>query len=435
MMNPAEIIRVKRDGGELSREEIEFLIQGGVAGTVADYQLSAWLMAVFLRGMTERELDDLTNAMMHSGETFDLSEIELPKVDKHSTGGVGDKETLILAPLAAACGLAVPLIAGRALGHTGGTLDKLEAIPGFTTQLARAQFKTQVQRIGVAIGGQTPRFVPADRKLYALRDVTATVESIPLIAASIMSKKLAVANDALVLDVTCGNGAFMTTMKDALKLTRMMIGIGERAGRSVSAMITDMSQPLGHAVGNANEVVECIESLRGGGPKDLMDLSYALTARMMRLGGLVKKDTDAMPAMRRAIESGAALEKFQLMIEHQGGDPRCVDDLKRLPRAAKHDTVLATKSGWLSGFTTREIGVAATALGAGRVLMSDAVDPGVGLRVCAKIGDRIEKDQPIFEISWRESKRLDEAKRILAKAFTIAEAKVDAAKLILKKEV
>lgn len=435
MMNPAEIIRIKRDGGELSREQIEFLIQGGVAGTVADYQLSAWLMAVFLRGMSTGELGDLTHAMMFSGEQFDLSEIHLPKVDKHSTGGVGDKTSLIIAPLAAACGLAVPMVSGRGLGHTGGTLDKLEAIPGFTTQLTQDQFKRQTERIGLAMGAQTPKFVPADRKLYALRDVTATVESIPLIAASIMSKKLAVGNDALVLDVKTGNGAFMTRQKDAIQLAKTMIEIGERLGRSVSAMITDMSQPLGVAVGNANEVVECIESLRGGGPKDLMDLSYALTARMMRLGGLVKKDADAMSSMRQAIESGAALEKFRLMIEHQGGDPRCVDDLKRLPRAAKTEFLFATKSGWVSHFETRMIGVAATALGAGRVLMSDAVDTGVGLRVCAKIGDRMEKDQPIFEITWRESKRLDEAKRILEKAFTIAEEKVDASKLILKKDV
>ncbi|MBI3736345.1 thymidine phosphorylase [Candidatus Sumerlaeota bacterium] len=430
-MRGADLIRVKRDRGELSEAQIREMIRDYVAGKIPDYQMSAWLMAVYFNGMTDAELRALTGAMIRSGECFDLRSVPGVKADKHSTGGVGDKISLILAPLAAACGLVVPMVSGRGLGHTGGTLDKLEAIPGFRTQLTAAQFRRQLSKIGLAMGGQTARFVPADRKLYALRDVTATVESIPLIAASIMSKKLAEGCDVLVLDVKAGNGAFMNHIEDARRLASTMTGIGRSMGRKVSAIITNMDQPLGFAVGNANEVAESIEVLRGEGPADIRELTFILTARMLILAKRVKNETEARHITEQALTSGAALEKFRKLIEAQGGDPRIIDRPDRLPQAPRKTVIKAVTAGWIKSFQTREIGAAAAILGGGRALMSDTIDPAVGIRVCAKIGDKVEKHQPIFEIAYRRKDRMEAAVRRLNEAYCLAGSRVRPPKLIL----
>lgn len=439
-MLPAELIRLKREGKAIPAEELADFIAGYAEGRIPDYQAAAWLMAVYFQGMKPFELEALTSAMMNSGEVFDLSGVPGPKVDKHSTGGVGDKVSLILAPLAAACGLVVPMVSGRGLGHTGGTLDKLESIPGFKTNLTRSAFIRQLKKIGVAMGAQTPKFVPADRKLYALRDVTATVESIPLIAASIMSKKLAEGCDALVLDVKTGNGAFMSKMKDAQLLARTMIGIGTRMGRQVSALITDMSQPLGRTVGNALEVREAIACLRGEsrdgeGCGDLMKVTEALTSRMLVLGGVAGDEAEADAAIERALGSGRALEKFQAIIEAQGGDPKCTERTSLLPSAPKKTPIEAERAGWIGSFATREIGLAAVALGAGRARMSDSIDPAVGFRVNVKIGDRVAKGDPVIEIHYREKAKMEEARSRLKAAFTISEAPVKPPSLIRRKRV
>lgn len=425
-------IRVKRDGGALSDEQIGELVAGCVSGAIPDYQIAAWLMAVYFRGMRPKELAALTRAMVNSGEVYDLSAIPGVTADKHSTGGVGDKVSLVLAPLAAACGLYVPMVSGRGLGHTGGTLDKLESIPGLTTRLSRGRFIRQLKKIGLAMAGQTKKFVPADRMLYALRDVTSTVESIPLISASIMSKKLAEGTEVLVLDVKTGNGAFMQKQADAVKLAKTMVGIGQAMGRKVSAMITDMSQPLGRAVGNANEVAESIEALKGGGPADLMEVTFALTARMLTLAKLAKHDKEAREQMDRAIQSGAALEKFRLMIEAQGGDPRVIDDPRRLPSAPHKAVIKAPHSGYLASFDTRKIGVAASILGAGRAVANDMIDPAVGISIEAKIGEKIGSGQPLFNIYYRETKAYDSASTILMGSFTLEAMAPKPNRIILK---
>lgn len=435
-MRAVDLIRIKREGGNLSSEEIEFLIDGYVAGEIPDYQVAAWLMAVYYNGMNAAELATLTQSMMNSGDVYDLSDIPGVKADKHSTGGVGDKVSLMLAPLAAACGAVVPMISGRGLGHTGGTLDKLEAIPGFSTNLSAARFKRQLKQIGLAMGGQTKKFVPADRKLYALRDVTCTVESIPLISASIMSKKLAEGCDVLVLDVKTGSGAFMRKQADAEKLARTMVAIGRKMGRKVSAMITDMSQPLGCAVGNANEVVESIEVLKGGGPADLVAVTRALTARMLVLGKLAKNDKEAGVQMDKAIASGAALEKFREMVETQGGDPRCVDHPEKiLPQAKKKKVITAPRSGYLTEFNTLNVGLGACVMGAGRAVVADKIDPGVGLWVRARVGDKITKGQPIYEVYYNDTKRFASAKSMLENSFKISSKRVRPPRLIRKSEV
>lgn len=434
-MRTVDLIHLKRQGKALEPEQIRGLIEGYVSGSIPDYQISALLMAIYFRGMDAAELAALSDAMMRSGETYDLSSVPGAKADKHSTGGVGDKVSLILAPLAAACGLVVPMISGRGLGHTGGTLDKLEAIPGFRTGLSRTRFIRQLGKIGVAMGAQTKQFVPADRKMYALRDVTATVESIPLIAASIMSKKMAEGCDALVLDVKTGNGAFMSDPKDALVLAQTMVGIGRNMGRNVSAMITDMNQPLGRAVGNANEVVESIDCLRGEGPPDLMRVVEALTARMLVLGGVESTEAEALRSCRQAICSGAALEKFRQLVEAQGGDPRCIDKPSLLPAAPKRHDFLAMRGGYVQSFETRKIGVAAMVLGAGREVSSDPVDPGVGLEIMAKIGDRVEKGQPLFGISYRRKAQLDAAVKLLGESIIVGGERRRAPRLIHRREV
>lgn len=432
-MNAVELIIRKREGQALDAEEIRWLIREYVRVRVPDYQMSAWLMAAFLRGLNSDELVALTDAMMHSGEVFDWSAIPGPKSDKHSTGGVGDKVSLILAPLAAACGLVVPMVAGRGLGHTGGTLDKLNSIPGFSVNPDRRRIATLLRRSGVVIAGQTADFVPADWRMYALRDVTGTVESIPLIAASIMSKKLAEGCESLVLDVKVGNGAFMTDRRRARELARTMIDIGTRMGRRVTALLTDMNQPTGRAVGNANEMREAIDCLHGKWPDDLRTVTLALTAEMLMMGGLAKTRDEADVLMQRALDSGTALEKLREIIENQGGDPRVVDRPSLLSLARKRDVIVAPRTGWLTAFDTRGIGLAAGVLGAGRQHKEDAIDYGVGLWLEAKIGDFVETGQPIFLVAHRGGRRWEEARRRLAQCFTIGNDKPRSPRTILER--
>ncbi len=388
---PQDIIIRKRDGGALSKDEIEFFARGVTDGRFADYQATALLMAIFWRGMTPQETAWLTDAMMRSGDVIDLHDIPGAKVDKHSTGGVGDKVSLILAPLVAACGVKVPMMSGRGLGHTGGTLDKLEAIPGFKVMLSVPEFHTILQKVGVAMIGQTPQVVPADRKLYALRDVTGTVECIPLICASIMSKKLAEGIDSLVLDVKFGKGAFMKSKDNALALARAMVDVGRAAGKPVWAQLTAMSQPLGRAAGHTTEVVESIECLKGRGPADLMEVTSVLAGHMLVLGGAAKDMAEARGKMETAIADGSALEKFRQMCLAQGGDPRVVDDYKVLPGAKK---LLAVKApagakGFVGEVDALKCGHAIMALGGGRAAVTDKVDHAVGISDLVKIGDPV----------------------------------------------
>ncbi len=429
-MRTVDLIRQKRDGLRLSGDQLYQLIDGYVAGKIPDYQMAAFLMAVYFRGMEARELSGLTRVMMYSGETYDLSAVPGLKIDKHSTGGVGDKVSLVLAPLAAACGLIVPMVSGRSLGHTGGTLDKLESLPGVSTQLTRTQLLRQLRKIGVAIGGQTRRFVPADQKLYALRDVTGTVESIPLIAASIMSKKLAVGCDGLVLDVKTGNGAFMQTRAEAIELAKTLVAIGLEMGRQVSAVITDMSQPLGFEIGNAREAAEAIDCLKGRGPEDVMEVTRAVTARMLTMARLAATEGEALGLIRGKLESGEALERFRALIEAQGGNPRCVDNARLLPQARKKTVVHAPRAGYVGRFDTRGVGLAATILGAGRSIMTDEIDPAAGIRVLAKIGDRIEEKQPLFEVYHNREDRLEEALSHLRVAVTLGDARIRPPRLV-----
>ena len=388
MFFPQDIIIKKRDGGVLSKDEIEFFAHGVADGRFADYQATALLMAIFWRGMTPQETAWLTDAMMRSGDVIDLSDIPGAKVDKHSTGGVGDKVSLILAPLAAACGLKVPMMSGRGLGHTGGTLDKLEAIPGFKVMLSVPEFRAILQKVGAAMIGQTPQVVPADRKLYSLRDVTGTVECIPLICASIMSKKLAEGIDSLVLDVKFGKGAFMKRKEDALILARAMVEVGRAGGKPVWAQLTAMNQPLGRAAGHTTEVIESIECLKGRGPSDLMEVTYALTGHMLVLGGVTPDMTGARRMMEAAIADGSALEKFRQMCLAQGGDARVVDDYTLLPTAKILLTVCAPagSGGFVSEVDALKCGHAIMALGGGRAAVTDQVDHAVGIADLIKIG-------------------------------------------------
>src|SRR5437868_5946032 len=365
-MRAVDIILSKRDGRPLSRDEIRFFVHGVTAGTLPDYQASALLMAILLRGMTPDETAWLTDAMVHSGVRVDLADIPGLKVDRHGTGGVGDKPSLVLAPLAAACGVPVPMMSGRGLGHTGGTLDKLEAIPGFRVDLSLDEMKAALARVGCAMIGQTAQIAPADKKLYALRDVTGTVESIPLISASIMSKKIAEGIDALVLDVKTGSGAFMKTEADSRKLAESLVAIGNASGVKTEAVITAMDAPLGRAVGNALEVAECIEVLKGGGPSDLIDVSIELTARMLVLGKVARDRASGERKARETIASGAGLETFRRIIEHQGGDPRIVDDYARLPSSPSRHVITADRAGYVTKLDAGRIGHASVSLGAGR---------------------------------------------------------------------
>jgi len=394
-VRPYEVIHRKRDGRPVPPEAIAALVTGYAEGGVPDYQMAAFCMAVFFRGMSEPELQALTGAMLHSGDVLDLSDIPGPKIDKHSTGGVGDKTSLALAPLVAACGVKVPMVSGRGLGHTGGTLDKLEAIPGFRIHLPVERFRELVSSVGACLVGQTDRIAPADRKLYALRDLTATVESIPLIAASIMSKKLAEGIDGLVLDVKVGSGAFMKRLPEATALARTLVGIGRGMGKEVVALVTDMDQPLGRAVGNALEVKEIVHLLQGGGPPDLRELTVLLGAEMLLLGEVAGTLAEARGLIEQAIADGRGFRKLCEIVEAQGGDPRVLGDPDRLPRATRVVEVASPVTGVVEAIDAEAVGLAAMALGAGRSRVEDAVDPAAGLEVWKKVGDRVEAGESL----------------------------------------
>jgi pyrimidine-nucleoside phosphorylase len=420
-MRAVDVIRIKRDGGELSPAEIDAFVAAATHGHWPDYQLAALLMAIWLKGMAPAETARLTKAMTDSGKRCDWSDLWGPKVDKHSTGGVGDKTSLILAPLAAACGAIVPMMSGRGLGHSGGTLDKLEAIPGFRVNLDDAELRQALQTVGAALIGQTASVAPADKKLYALRDVTATVESIPLITASILSKKLAEGIDALVMDVKAGRGAFMKTLPEARALAQSLVGVGRANGLRVEALITTMENPLGRAVGNSLEVIECIETLKGDGPDDLEALSVELTARMIRLGGLAPTTREAEAKARAALTSGAGLEKLQAIIAQQGGDPRIIDDYTRLPSAPQRRTIKADRAGFVVDLHAEWIGHAAMLLGAGRQRAEDKVDHAVGVYVHAPVGVDVRPGDDILEVHYRDETSLELALPWLTKALRIDE--------------
>ncbi len=409
-------------------------MDGFTRGDVPDYQMAAFCMAVFFRGMDEAEVGALTEAMLRSGDVLDLSDVPGPKVDKHSTGGVGDKVSLALAPLAAACGVKVPMISGRGLGHTGGTLDKLEAIPGFRVDLGVDRFRALVREVGACLVGQTSRLAPADRKLYALRDVTATVESIPLIAASIMSKKLAEGIDALVLDVKVGSGAFMKGPEDARALARTLAGIGRNMGKRVTALLTAMDQPLGRAVGNALEVAETVELLRGGGPGDLREVTVALVAEMLVLGGVAPDLAAARDRVEAAVADGRGLAKLEEIVRAQGGDPAVLHDPGRLPRAPRTWDLGAAAEGFVAAMDAEAVGLAAVALGAGRSRVEDRVDPAVGIVVHKKLGDRVERGEPLCTV--HEGAGSEPRERIaarLARAWTLAAAPPRPRPLVLER--
>ncbi len=414
-----DVIAKKRDGQALSQEEIEEFIRGVSDATIPDYQVSALLMAIVLRGMSDQETAWLTDAMVRSGDRVDLSSVPGTKVGKHSTGGVGDKVSIALSPIAAACGVVVPKMSGRGLGHTGGTLDKLEAIPGFRVNLSIQEFTRMLVEVGATIVGQTSSLAPADKTLYALRDVTATVPSIPLIAASVMSKKLAESSQALVLDVKCGHGAFMKSEADARELARLMVAIGTHVGIRTEAFITDMDAPLGRSVGNAVEIIECIEILKGRGPDDIASLVVTLASRLLVLSGRYT-EADAEPAARRALESGEALKKLRAMVAWQGGDVGVIDDYDRLPRAARRRAVVASGDGFVSALHAGLVGRASMALGAGRRRIEDRVDHGAGILIAKKPGEKVRAGDTILELLYNDEHGLDEAVELAQTAIQIA---------------
>ena len=419
-MRTVDLIARKRDGEELSSEEIAFFVREYAAGTIPDYQAAALLMAVYLRGMNRRETVDLTLAMAHSGEMLDLHDIAPRIVDKHSSGGVGDKTSLAVLPLVAACGVPVGKMSGRGLGSSGGTLDKMEAFAGWSPELSLEQFKRQLRDIGLVLAGQTADLAPADGKLYALRDVTATVSSRALIAASIMSKKLAAGADAIVLDVKAGSGAFMPTVAAAEDLARLMVEIGADAGREVVALISDMNQPLGHAVGNALEVKEAIDTLRGGGPDDFWQQCLTVAATMVRLAGAAATQDEARALIEAARADGRGLAKFRQLVVAQGGDGRQVDDPARLPQARYVEPIEATGSGYVAAMDTGDLGWVCVRCGGGRLVKSDKIDPAVGFLLTAKIGDRIEKGQVIGEIHAHDDMTLQQAQRDIPAALSLS---------------
>jgi pyrimidine-nucleoside phosphorylase len=418
-MRVTDIIAAKRTGQTLTDEQIRFFIEGYSTGNIPDYQAAALLMAVAINGMNPHELAVWTDAMLHSGTVVDLSTVSGVKVDKHSTGGVGDKISLCLAPAVAACGVKVPMISGRGLGHTGGTLDKLEAIPGFNVSLGTDTFVQQVDTLGLCLIGQTENLAPADRKLYALRDVTSTVDSIPLIASSIMSKKLAEGIDALVLDVKVGQGAFMETAERARRLATTLVNIGTRAGKRVTAFLTNMDQVLGREVGNANETAEAIDVLRERGPRDVTELTLTLGAEMLVLGEVASTQEEARSKLAAAIQGRAALEIFRKMVNAQGGDPRVIDDPAVLPSAEYTEQLNATTSGHLNSMDSRAIGIAAMMAGAGRQKAEDTVDPGVGVTVHKKIGNPVQTGEPLATLRHNRAPGVSEALTLLAHAFEI----------------
>jgi pyrimidine-nucleoside phosphorylase len=419
-MRAVDLIRKKRDSGEHSREEIDFLVSGYTRGDIPDYQMAAWLMATWLRGLTLTETAALTEAMLHSGEVLDLSALAGQKVDKHSTGGVGDKTSLILAPIVAAGGLTVPMISGRGLGHTGGTLDKLESIPGFNVNLSLDQFRRVLRECGMGLIGQTAEIAPADKKIYALRDATSTVESIGLICASIMSKKLAEGIDALVLDVKTGSGAFMKREQDAVRLAEIMVDTGKRMGKKVVALITDMNQPLGRAAGHSSEIIESIEVLNGEGPADLRDLSIELSAWMFYLGERTPSLEQGRRLAETMIATGQAREKFKQGIKLQGGDERVVEEPQRLPLARSHVDVVSESDGYITEANCEHFGTALAMLGGGREKKEDAIDPGVALEFHKRIGDLVKRGETLATIHYNAEAKLAEAKSMIAASYLIA---------------
>jgi pyrimidine-nucleoside phosphorylase len=430
-MRAVDLIRKKRDSGEHSREEINFLISGYTSGGIPDYQMAAWLMAVWIRGFSGAETAALTEAMLHSGEVMDFSGLAARKVDKHSTGGVGDKTSLILAPIVAAGGLIVPMISGRGLGHTGGTLDKLEAIPGFNTNLSLKDFRRVLGECGMALIGQTAEIAPADKKIYALRDATSTVENIGLICASIMSKKLAEGLDALVLDVKTGSGAFMKREEDSVRLAEEMVETGKRMGKKMAALITSMDQPLGRAAGHANEVAECIDVLKGGGPSDVRELSVELSAWMFYLGEKSKSVDEGRALAEEIIASGKALEKFKECVRLQGGDQRVIDEPVLLSQASSHEVVASPASGFIAGTNCENFGVALAMLGGGRETKEDRIDLAVGLEFHKRIGDPVEKNEPLATIHYNSGTKLDDAKLLISESFVIQDEKVTGVKPLI----
>jgi pyrimidine-nucleoside phosphorylase len=420
-MRAVDLIRKKRDSGELTREEIGFLVSGYTLGEIPDYQMAAWLMAVWIRGLNRAEMAALTEVMLYSGEVLDHSGIPGKKVDKHSTGGIGDKTSLILAPIVAAGGLTVPMISGRGLGHTGGTLDKLEAIPGFKVNLSLDEFRRVLRECGMGLIGQTAEIAPADKKIYALRDATSTVENIGLICASIMSKKLAEGIDALVLDVKTGSGAFMKKEEDSVRLAEVMVETGKRMGKKVVALITDMEQPLGRMAGHSNEVTECVQVLNGGGPVDLRELSLELSAWMFYLGDKTQSVGEGRSLAESMISSGKATEKFRQGIRLQGGDPRIIEEPQRLPQARAHLDVPSVASGFVTGTDCEQFGIALAMLGGGREKKEDKIDHAVGLEFHKRIGDRVEKGEPLATIHYNSDAKLADAKRLISGSYHVGE--------------
>jgi pyrimidine-nucleoside phosphorylase len=430
-MRIVDLIRKKRDGHELTRDEIQFVVRGYSEAQFPDYQMSAWLMSVLLRGMSGQEIAMLTEAMLHSGVTLDWSDLPGKKVDKHSTGGVGDKTSLILAPIVAAGGLLVPMISGRGLGHTGGTLDKLESIPGFNVNLAPDKMRDVLKKCGVVLVGQTEQIVPADKKMYALRDVTGTVESPALICASIMSKKIAEGIDALVLDVKTGSGAFMKKEADAVHLAELMVETGVRMGKRMVALITDMDQPLGLYVGNALEVIECVEVLKGGGPADLRGLSIELSAWMFYLGERTKSVDEGRKLAQQMIRNGSAFEKFCQVTQLQGGDPEALRNVGKLPSARKRRELRSRSAGFVQEINCEQVGIASLVLGGGREKKEDSIDSAVGMVLHKKIGDAVAESEPICTLHYNSDARLHEAESLLYSSYKIGSEKRSApAKLI-----
>ena len=421
MLFPQHIIAKKRDGLALSREEIAAFVRGATDGSWADYQLSALLMAIYLRGMSPAETALYTEAMMHSGVVADLSSVKWPKADKHSTGGVGDKVSLHLAPMVAACGVAVPMISGRGLGHTGGTLDKLESIPGFRVNLTMAEYRAELETIGLSLIGQTAELAPSDKKLYALRDVTATVECIPLICGSILAKKLAEGIDVLVLDVKFGRGAFMKEKSQARELALALVSVATAMGKPTRAILTAMEQPLGRAVGNALEVAESIECLKGRGPADTMEVTYALAEQMLVLAGVAQTATEARAALALSISSGAAIEKFRAMITAQGGDARVVDEPARLPQAKFKVALAAPRAGFVQEVDAMGVALAALRLGAGRVKAADGVDHAVGFSELVKVGEPVAAGATLGVIHANDTDALAAAQVMLAQAIRVGD--------------
>ncbi|MFN7131919.1 MAG: thymidine phosphorylase [Myxococcales bacterium] len=432
-MRPYELIKAKREGRVLAADDIAAFIAGYTRGEIPDYQMSAMCMAVFFRGLTPPELAAWTRAMLHSGEVLDLSDIPGVKVDKHSTGGVGDKVSLCLAPLAAACGVKVPMISGRGLGHTGGTLDKLESIPGFRVDLGVEDYRRLVRDVGACLIGQTATLAPADKKLYALRDVTATVDCLPLIASSIMSKKLAEGIDALVLDVKVGSGAFMKSLDDARALAKTMVKIGDEMGKKVVALLTDMNQPLGRTVGNALEVGEAVDVLRNRAPADLTECTLALTGEMLVLAGVASDEADARRKMQAAVEDGSAMRKLAEICAAQGGDARVAGDTDILPKARRVVPVECPSAGYITQVDTEAVGLAGMALGAGRERVDSKIDPAVGFVLQKRLGDRVEKGEPLALLHVNDDAKIGDVSRRLQEAYRIGPKQPEPRPLIIER--